>query len=68
MAGDGRHEAAIKLAGKFYHCGLTDPYMLCHAVHFYNLARLNPPLDEYEIVRACRYVVQQGLRLERNGG
>ena len=65
---DGRHEAAIKLAGKFYHGGLRDPYMLCHAVHFHNLARLRPPLEEYEIVRACRYVVQQGLKLERGGG
>ncbi len=68
VAGDGRHEAAIKLAGKFYHGGLRDPYMLCHAVHFYNLARLRPPLEEYEIVRACRYVVQQGLKLERDSG
>src|SRR5262249_36996229 len=63
-----RHCALIKVAGKLYHAGLRDPFMLYHALGFYNAAHLKPPLPTNEILNAVSYCVQLALQKERDGG
>jgi hypothetical protein len=63
-----RHCALIKVAGKFYHAGLRDPFMLYHALDFYNGAHLKPPLPNNEILNAVSYCAQLALQKERDGG
>jgi hypothetical protein len=64
----GRNNAVIKVCGKFFHAGLRDPFLLFHAVNFYNIAHCRPPLSAQEIFNAVNYCVQSQLKKERDGG
>jgi hypothetical protein len=60
--GEGRHEAVIKVAGKLHHCGLQDQFTLFHATSWFNQLYCKPPIDQWDVYRAARYVIQSHLR------
>jgi Bifunctional DNA primase/polymerase, N-terminal len=62
-----RNNAVIKVTGKFFHAGLRDPFLLFHAVNFYNTGHCRPPLSAQEIFNAVNYCVQSQLKKERDG-
>jgi hypothetical protein len=67
VEGEGRHEAVIKVAGKLHHSGLHDPFALYHATSWFNQLHCRPPIAQWDVHRATRFVVQERLKERRHG-